>query len=130
MTGGGYRSVACRRRETQVAGGACGSARGARKWREGAAAGAANYARDFASRAAEYATSGTQELNQAINHDRVRRLIPLGLMDEVAIVGSADMVRRRLNHYASIGVNNIFVPLPKEETILEYTTMISNIGGP
>ena len=71
-----------------------------------------------------------QELNQAINHDRVRRLIPLGLMDEVAIVGSADMVRQRLNHYESIGVNNIFVPLPKEETILEYTTMISNIGGP
>mgnify|MGYP003110915286 CR=1 FL=1 len=30
------------------------------------AAGAANYARDFASRAAEYATSGTQEMNQAI----------------------------------------------------------------
>ena len=68
------------------------------------------------------------EFRQMGDFAAARRAIPTGLVEQVAIVGDAAAVRRRLARYQFLGVTHVFVPAPEDEGLGEYAEMVASIS--
>ena len=69
----------------------------------------------------------TEEFHRLSDFDAAARAIPVDLVDEVAIAGDTDAVRRRLGEYQSLGVTHVFVPAPEGMGREEYAGLLESI---
>ena len=56
--------------------------------------------------------------------------IPTGFVEEVAIAGDTDVVRRRLSEYRLAGVTHMFVPGPRGTSTEAYADFLASIQPP
>ena len=69
----------------------------------------------------------TADFRRLSDFDAAARAIPTGLAAEVAIVGDAGAVRRRLAEYAAAGVTHVFVPGPGGRSAEAYADFLASI---
>ncbi len=69
----------------------------------------------------------TEEFSSTADFARACEAIPTGLVDEVAVTGNADTVRRRLEEYEAAGVTHFFVSSPRDKSVDLYKDFLASI---
>ncbi len=70
----------------------------------------------------------TRDFERVGDIETASSAIPVGLAEQVAAVGPADAVRRRLSEYRDAGATHFFVPAPAGQAAEEYAEYLESIS--